>query len=1259
MQIATEQITVLFNNSKKVADGAVAALDAIEYARRTALQAPFVDFQESVTAIRQITAAGLDYTRWLKTVQNTAAGTVSSLEDMDTRIRSVTHALTNIAAGATGIGLRSLRQAGINVREAGIEFDKSGKAIGSTEEILRKLQTYLDATFTGSLDKLNKTFPAILQNLSDLRAQLIEAFFTPVIKPFAQAASDFFDDLILRSPQAAREARLAAQGIDSVGQALANQQAVAAQATDLMERYGFSLEKATQIAQNFDEANGAEKLRAFFGVLGDYAGQGFSELAGAFEKGFQGLIGPNIQQQLFEGGANIILSFVDGILSAAIFVIQAVEEIASIVASFLVGFSPPKAGPLREIDSGGQNIIGAWSDGIERGGDQAEAAANSVAGRVSRALSRATGLGPNLLDLKGGSTDDLLSKVLPSSASLNSIRVAGQNAAADFLEGFRAGFDIGPLQGIVGSIKSLLEYGVATKQIAQESVGGYVDTLTALLYQAALQVQEFGSVTQDTINQIDSSFGVLAESVENILSLMSALASINNQISGAQDNIAGIQAQIEAYNDQIDAIERTVKEKERALKAAMKAYQDQIKAAQGVVDQRKAEVDLAQAAIDAIDKRVEAVQNQIKQFEISTSEIPDRFLRGRKREFDVTLLRLNQEKDLAQLQKDAADARVKAAQTEVDRIRELMQAEQDRRQLEIDALKERIEGIRDLINGEQKRLKEAQKYLQELQKQKQSIQELLKLEQQRLQAIQAQLNEAKKAASEKGAGVGTRGFFDPEIGAAATGLAQKFADLKKSVKDVFDNLNPAKLEEIRKKFEQLKGLVEGIPAGLAKFGDALGTGWDRFIDKFPIVKTIIDNFKTDFLGTALDIDSFKTTVEGTLKNIGIAWDDLYNNYLKPGFGILKEFWETTLPDALGKGEVAFKIVVGIIKEFFTITLPDILSKGKAAWDLFWLILSGKPAADLVDFLIAQFLRFVAWLALKLAEANDNWNNFWTNVNINATIAWNNFLLAAQNAWEDFAIRLNKWREDRTADFNKFADDVITSTKRWVDETRRRISDWAEDARRFFVTLFDDAIHKISKWAEELHTRIDEGITTIRRGFDDLSSTIQEKAGAIQAAWNNLFDSLTEKVRPFIQLVQKALDLYRDLSGTHAPSTSSGGGNGSQSGFTSDTSGDTTPANTNGDVLGQFQRGGVAHKTGKYLLHAGEVILNQGQQNRLMDRLVGAAASLQPSGPPIQITHVWEVVPDLNDRLDLENRMERATYEAINKVFPRGRTLVRR
>lgn len=82
-------------------------------------------------------------------------------------------------------------------------------------------------------------------------------------------------------------------------------------------------------------------------------------------KNFFGLDLENLGPQLFNGAAAAFGSFANGIISVANkLIFPAVIRIAQFIADFLIGFSPPKLGPLSVIDKGGENIMKAWLSGI-------------------------------------------------------------------------------------------------------------------------------------------------------------------------------------------------------------------------------------------------------------------------------------------------------------------------------------------------------------------------------------------------------------------------------------------------------------------------------------------------------------------------------------------------------------------------------------------------------------------------------------------------------------------------------------------------------------------------------------------------------------------------------------------------------------------------------------------------------------------------------------------------------------------------------
>lgn len=99
-------------------------------------------------------------------------------------------------------------------------------------------------------------------------------------------------------------------------------------------------------------------------VIGDVVG-GIVKFLSDVGKNLFGLDLKTLGPQLFNGAAAAFGSFANGIIAVANkLIFPAVIGIAKFIADFLIGFSPPKKGPLSVIDQGGANVMSSWLDGF-------------------------------------------------------------------------------------------------------------------------------------------------------------------------------------------------------------------------------------------------------------------------------------------------------------------------------------------------------------------------------------------------------------------------------------------------------------------------------------------------------------------------------------------------------------------------------------------------------------------------------------------------------------------------------------------------------------------------------------------------------------------------------------------------------------------------------------------------------------------------------------------------------------------------------
>jgi len=1100
--IMQAQFDVMFRNLDKSGKVNIAAsgADMLEFARRNALQAPFVDLTESAQAARRLAAGGLDPTKWLVPIQNTASMTATSLDDIEQKMNSVTYAVVAFASGASGRAIQQFRQLGINVREAGIEFTSTGRVIGDTKTNLDKLYTYLDQKFGGGLQTLNRQFSAIRQNVQDLFGQTLEAFTTPFLTPFRNMLADGFEKYI----------------------------------GNVMP----------------DGNTGAEHIRAFFAVMGDEAGKGSQQVLDRLGGLFQEMSnGGNIDWAA--AGANIVITFADGMVVGLTRVVEVAASIAGAIAGFLVGHSPPPEGPLSEIDTGGENTLNAWADGIEQGGQKAIAAANDVAARVAAAVNGRNSTGISLNSIFGDTNQDPLAQALPGiSRSLGSLKIAGKTAAESYLDGFKTGFDLSPIQSLATTVGSILRDAASVKDIPKGLVDDELAGLNELLFRAALEIQNLGSVTQTTLSAINSGFGDMADNVDRVLQLTQALASVNGELADTQNAIRAVQDEIQGYQDAISGIEHSI----RAVEDTIKSLEDKK---------------------TAIDDQIKSIEDQVKALDFATSEIPERYTRGRKREIEQDKLKLQQQKDLYDLQIRAERAK-------------------------IDAFNKQIQAIRDLIEADNKRLRTLQQHMQDLQAQKQALNDLLKMEMERLKLIQQQAAAEAAAAREakaKKAG-DTRGYFDPSIGVGAKGLAANFEELKAKVKAWWEEVAGPKIAQLKE-------------------------DWNKLLDTISKLKEKFEEAKKKGAEVREWLDKLDEYLNRAAKS-GLWLRDQLDILFGPGGAAIVDKWSH---------DMAAKIT-----EFF-----------------FWL---GARFVDGLYLLGEGIDYFVSTTALGfqvILETVWEWSkDFVATVALGfetiLEVVWGwavDFVATAALGFDTIISLLNDWIVTFVTWLIKGAADWLEIIKKWADGVRADVTELVTDFKLDIKDAWDwmtEQTDKMAKAVVGFFDNIKTGITgklgeaktyvetTAKEMFDELQGFADRVAKAISDAFGKVRDvigGLIDDAKRAISKITEAIHL-----GQSTPS------------------GDQTPApsgdSAGGGVAGAYADGGFVPATATYLLHAGEIVLNQSQQRNLLSSLglMGAAAG----GQQVVISNVWQVVPDLEDRLDLEHRMEQAVYTGLTKVL---------
>lgn len=320
LEVMTREMEALLGGSKQ-------AQTAINFIQQQTIKTPFFDVSQVSDAVRIMTAFGLDYQQWYDRVAATSIA-------FNKPIEQVVRAIGQLQTGATGRALLSLRLLGINVRDAGVQFDSANHAIGTTSELVQKISDYIDKRFVPILGEVGDTWKASVTRIQNTFALLQQSFTEPIFSSLERIFKPINDFLTAKD----------ASGL--------NQNVIS--------------------------------LQGFFQVLGEIPARGIDRFMDFFRQA-SGIMNTSATD-FFEGAVKLVVAFADGIMTGfEQYVVPAVEAIVNGIADFLIGHSPPPKGPLAGVVEGAMAVIAAYSEGLKKGLDYS--ALNDIGGLIASALS--------------------------------------------------------------------------------------------------------------------------------------------------------------------------------------------------------------------------------------------------------------------------------------------------------------------------------------------------------------------------------------------------------------------------------------------------------------------------------------------------------------------------------------------------------------------------------------------------------------------------------------------------------------------------------------------------------------------------------------------------------------------------------------------------------------------------------------------------------------------------------------------------------
>ena len=249
--------------------------------------------------------------------------------------------------------------------------------------------------------------------------------------------------------------------------------------------------------------------------------------------------------------------------------------------------------------------------------------------------------------------------------------------------------------------------------------------------------------------------------------------------------------------------------------------------------------------------------------------------------------------------------------------------------------------------------------------------------------------------------------------------------------------------------------------------------------------------------------------------------------------------------------------------------------------------------------------------------------FWSGV----TLAWSVATTAIRNAWNTWSTALrtawSSWLDTIWGRTESWWSAVLEMWRSWQDTVRGAWDSWSSSLRSAWFGWLDSIWGRVSdwwssvlemwrSWQNEVRGAVESWFNGVVVLFEYNLWRVVAKIWDFRDAAFNVFagwaNAVLEKVRSMLRsmidavsdAVNRIIDLINSIPGL--PDIGGGGGGGGEGG--GDLGGDSGGGGESG-----FATGGVVPATAKYLLHAGEVVLNPDQQASVLANLAAAGAQM--------------------------------------------------
>ncbi len=874
---------------------------AFEFAKKVARETPF-DLPEITAAILRFQTFGLEVEKFLQRSIDLASALGKPLDE-------VVQAFTNLQSRRFGEAFEQFARLGIArdlLEGKGLVFDRNGSYQGSVNQAMDAVTQIIDEHFGGFAKSQEGTFSQLQSNLRDLVFQFKEAIGGPIFAGLNADLQDFVNTLSENQST-----------INAFGQA-----------------FGELFEGARKSASD-----------AFKGIISDLK-DGQETTASDF----------------FEFGTNVFVAFANGILEGGKFVLEAATQVAQAIAALFEAFSPPKEGPLHEIDVWGANLINTFFEGMSNADfgllddvlDKVKAQFEGLvgAGLIDTQTPEQDFLG--LVDTIVNGFDDIQAGGEAAKAVFDQLATTLGSDVAGELEAFVASAqrikdltnELADAQSILDSINSqedevlgglndqldaLEEADAARRDAFNAQQEAQADAESAAREAAQAQRQAQQQAEQRQRDAIQKQIDALQESKDGIdaakdkaLDALEAqrdalLAPLEAAAQGLDDQVTQAKRALEDFNFQTEGIperftrqrrrdlEQILTIKQREAEDAKKDIQDQKNRINDLYDAQKKQIEAnAKAQKDAIDQQIKGLRDQLKILQDINNAEEDINTTRSKREKFVPDPRIQELKDKIDLTKKDFDAQKTQAEARIKQISDELKAEKDKNQQIVDQLNTRLsveQSIKNAIDEQTKAINDAAKAAEDAARNAPTERDISQFTQP-ITDLNTKIDEARAKLADL-IPQETRDKFKRDI--------QFFADFFKGIANIkgpnFDEKNPS----------------EGFALG-AQFRDAIGRIGDAFTnDVVPKVQLFADGIRTavGFVNDLLDgIDKIKGVFASGLDFLGLSGlADILNTPIRDA-GVTLGAYLLVLR-AIPGGTKLISFVFSMATKFATAVVPPI------------------------------------------------------------------------------------------------------------------------------------------------------------------------------------------------------------------------------------------------------------------------------------------------------------------------------------------------